>query len=95
MRSWFKEDFFEAKDVVGLSGTTRITTGATRGKVFIERSAGDLFSEARTAGEEIPNGTRVTVVGYDSDQKVYIVAESQSLSEEEAADLTDKGKDDV
>ncbi len=85
MRNWFKEDFFASEDVVGLNGTTRITTDTTRGKVFIERSAGDLFSEARTAGESIPNGTRVTVVGYDSDQKVYIVAalSSENVASEE------------
>jgi hypothetical protein len=61
--------------------------------VFIERQAGDLFSEARTAGESIPNGTRVTVVGYDSDQKMYIVAESPSMAEDVAT--TNKGSDDV
>jgi hypothetical protein len=52
-----------------------------------------LFSEARTAGESIPNGTRVTVVGYDSDQKMYIVAESPSMAEDVAT--TNKGSDDV
>jgi hypothetical protein len=62
--------------------------------VFIERQAGDLFSEARTAGESIPNGTRVTVVGYDSDQKMYIVAESPAMDEDVAA-TTNKGSDDV
>ncbi len=94
MRKWFKEDFFEPSEMVGSSGTTRITTGPTRGKVFIERRAGDLFSEARTAGESIPNGTRVTVVGYDSDQKMYIVAESPPMDEDVAA-TTEKGSDDV
>jgi hypothetical protein len=94
MRSWFKEEFFEPSDIVGASGTTRITTGPVRGKVFIERQAGDLFSEARTAGESIPNGTRVTVVGYDSEQKMYIVAESSSMGEDVAA-TTNKGSDDV
>jgi hypothetical protein len=94
MRKWFKEDFFEPSEMVGSSGTTRITTGPTRGKVFIERQAGDLFSEARTAGESIPNGTRVTVVGYDSDQKMYIVAESPAMDEDVAA-TTNKGSDDV
>jgi len=94
MRKWFNEDFFEPSEMVGSSGTTRITTGPTRGKVFIERQAGDLFSEARTAGESIPNGTRVTVVGYDSDQKMYIVAESPSMGEDVAA-TTNKGSDDV
>jgi len=93
MRNWFKEDFFESADVVGLNGTTRITTDPTRGKVFIERSAGDLFSEARTAGESIPNGTRVTVVGYDSDQKVYIVAalpsENGASEEQQEKGITD------
>ena len=93
MRNWFKEDFFEPSEMVGSSGTTRITTGPTRGKVFIERQAGDLFSEARTAGESIPNGTRVTVVGYDSDQKMYIVAESPSMAEDVAT--TNKGSDNV
>jgi hypothetical protein len=53
-----------------------------------------LFSEARTAGESIPNGTRVTVVGYDSDQKMYIVAESPAMDEDVAA-TTNKGSDDV
>ena len=93
MRNWFKEDFFEPSEMIGASGTTRITTGPNRGKVFIERQAGDLFSEARTAGESIPNGTRVTVVGYDSDQKMYIVAESLSMGEDVAT--TNKGSDDV
>jgi hypothetical protein len=94
MRNWFKEDFFEPSEMVGASGTTRITTDPTRGKVFIARQEGDLISEARTAGESIPNGTRVTVVGYDSDQKIYIVAESPSKGEDVAA-TTDKESDDV
>ena len=94
MRNWFNEDFFEPSEMVGSRGTTRITTGPTRGKVFIERQAGDLISEARTTGESIPNGTRVTVVGYDSDQKVYIVAESPSKGEDVAA-TTDMESDDV
>lgn len=94
MRKWFQEDFFEPSEMVGSSGTTRITTGPTRGKVFIERQAGDLFSEARTAGESIPNGTRVTVVGYDSDQKMYIVAESPSM-DVGVATTTNKGSEDV
>jgi hypothetical protein len=93
MRTWFKEDLFDPSEMVGSSGTTRITTDPTRGKVFIERQAGDLFSEARTAGESIPNGTRVTVVGYDSDQKMYIVAESPTMGEDVAT--TNKGSDDV
>jgi|TARA_B110000881_G_C18415409_1_gene433188 hypothetical protein len=94
MRNWFNEDFFEPSEMVGSSGTTRITTGPTRGKVFIERQAGDLISEARTTGESIPNGTRVAVVGYDSDQKVYIVAESPSKGEDVAA-TTDMEADNV
>ena len=82
MRNWFKEHTLNHQDFVGKQATTRITTHTTRGKIFIERKEGDLISEARTAGEEIPNGTRVTVVSYDEAQKVYIVAESRSTGEE-------------
>ena len=82
MREWFKEHVFDHYQFVGKQATTRITTHTTRGKIFIERKEGDLISEARTAGEEIPNGTRVTVVSYDEAQKVYMVAESRSTGEE-------------
>ena len=92
MRNWFNEDFFEPSEMIGSSGTTRITTDPTRGKVFIPRQEGDLISEARTAGESVPNGTRVTVVGYDSDQKIYIVAESLSEGED-VATTTDMESD--
>lgn len=82
MRSWFKEHALDHHEFIGKQATTRITTHPTRGKIFIERKEGDLISEARTAGEEIPNGTRVTVVSYDEIQKVYMVAESRSTGEE-------------
>ncbi|MBA63175.1 MAG: hypothetical protein CMJ76_12525 [Planctomycetaceae bacterium] len=82
MREWFKEHILDSNAFVGKQATTRITTHTTRGKIFIERKEGDLISEARTAGEEIPDGTRVTVVSYDEAQKVYIVAESRSTGEE-------------
>lgn len=82
MRNWFKENTLDRASFVGRQATTRITTHSTRGKIFIARKEGDLISEARTAGEEIPNGTRVTVVSYDNAQKVYIVAESRSTGEE-------------
>ena len=82
MKEWFKEHVLDHHQFIGKQATTRITTHTTRGKIFIERKEGDLISEARTAGEEIPNGTRVTVVSYDNAQKVYIVAESRSTGEE-------------
>ena len=82
MRNWFKENTVDSKSFIGAQATTRITTHSTRGKIFIERKEGDLISEARTAGEEIPNGTRVTVVSYNEAQKVYMVAESRSTGEE-------------
>ena len=82
MRNWFKEHILDPHSYVGKQATTRITTHTTRGKIFIERKEGDLISEARTAGEEIPSGTRVIVVSYDEAQKVYLVAESHSASEE-------------
>ena len=82
MKDWFKEHILDRHQFVGKQATTRITTHATRGKIFIERKEGDLIPEARTAGEEIPNGTRVTVVSYDEAQKVYMVAESRSTGEE-------------
>jgi len=82
MTEWFKEHVLDHHQFVGKQATTRITTHTTRGKIFIERKEGDLISEARTAGEEIPNGTRVTVVSYDEAQKVYMVAESRSTGEE-------------
>ena len=82
MRGWFKEHILNPHEFIGKQATTRITTHTTRGKIFIERKEGDLISEARTAGKEIPNGTRVTVVSYDETQKVYMVAESRSTGEE-------------